>query len=67
MYNGHLNPRSPSSPAPIQPPEWMGNSRNRRRTPIAFLRLLSTVGGRNEEERGIPSAESSSKNLRLLM
>jgi hypothetical protein len=25
MYNGHPNPHFPSSPAPIQPPEWKRN------------------------------------------
>jgi hypothetical protein len=43
MYNGHLNPRSPSSPAPIQPLKRKGNEGNRCRTQITPLLPSLTI------------------------
>jgi hypothetical protein len=36
MYNGHCNPRSSFSLTPSRLPEWKGNRRNQRRTPVTF-------------------------------
>jgi hypothetical protein len=50
MYNGHLNPRSPSSPALIRPPERKRNEGNRCRMQIAPLSPpLNCSCGRSEK------------------
>ena len=54
IYNSHLNPRSPSPPAPRRSPEWRGNGGlmpDWRIPPFILFQLLLWKG--REEEDGV--------------